>query len=299
MATITYDPDVGVYAYPNTAGVIPINTVLYDFDLGALSANEQLSLHVISLGATGQLRADFSNTEGANWRAGYCEQLDTLSPSSVTTITTSGNLWAIPKLARFCRIIMAVATTSGNTQLSVTTVSDSVRRLQNVGSGFLGIGGQGAHDAAITGSPVRVAGRAVTTNYTPVATGDIADFITTVHGAQIVKPYSIPEADWQYAAASGGIINTTDVVAKAAGAAGIRNYVTGLHLKNASAVSTEFVIKDGATVIWRDFLNANNVHSVSVAFPTPLKGTAATALNIACVTTGAAVFANLQGYQAP
>lgn len=159
--------------------------------------------------------------------------------------------------------------------------------------------GQTAHDSPISGSPFRVAGRAVTSNYTAVSSGDVADLITTTVGAQIAKPYSIPELDWAYAAAAGGITNTTDVIARAAGAAGIRNYVTGISLSNANATATEFVIKDGAsTVLWRCQLPANtpNFH---VAFPSPLKGTAATALNIACVTTGAQVYANLQGFQAP
>jgi hypothetical protein len=103
----------------------------------------------------------------------------------------------------------------------------------------------------------------------------------------------------QYAAAAGGIVNTTDVVLTAAGAAGIRNYITHLDLINRAAVETEFVIKDGAsTVIWRTSLPASMTIAAEFNFPTPLKGTAATALNAACVTTGAAVRCNAQGYKA-
>jgi len=158
--------------------------------------------------------------------------------------------------------------------------------------------GQAAHDAGIAGNPVRIGGRALTANYTAVATGDTADFATTLNGAQITKPFSIPDADWQYAAAAGGIVNTTDVVARSAGAAGIRNYVTGIQVRNTNAVATEFVIKEGATVIWRTQLPASMTASQDVVFATPLRGAAATAINVACITTGAAVYANLQGYQA-
>jgi len=79
----------------------------------------------------------------------------------------------------------------------------------------------------------------------------------TLIGALGNKPFSIPEADWQYAGAAGGITGTTDVVLRAATAAGIRNYVTSIDLRNAHAtVATEVVIKDGATVIWRQLLPA-------------------------------------------
>ena len=38
---------------------------------------------------------------------------------------------------------------------------------------------------------------------------------------------------------------------------------------------------------------------VDITFPTPLRGTAATAVNFACLTTGAQVYVNAQGYAAP
>lgn len=161
-----------------------------------------------------------------------------------------------------------------------------------------GVVGPAAHDAVISGAPVRMGGRAVTANYSAVATGDVADLITTLVGALITKPYSIPDLDWQYAPA-GAITNTSDVAAKTAAGAGIRNYVTNLTVQNTNATATEFVIKDGASVIFRVWLPANMATPVPIPFPTPLKGTANTVTNIACITTGASVYANLQGYAAP
>lgn len=115
---------------------------------------------------------------------------------------------------------------------------------------------------------------------------------------QVVKPFQVATADWGYAAAAGGIINTADVVAKAA-VAPYRNYITGIQVRNANAVATEFVIKDGATVIWRTQLPANMAYSVDHSFLTPLRGTPGTAVNVACLTTASQVYANLQGYTAP
>ena len=71
-------------------------------------------------------------------------------------------------------------------------------------------------------------------------------------------------------------------------------------MRNAHAtVATEVVIKDGATVIWRQPLAAAMPAPVEIIFPTPLRGTAATAVNFACLTTGAQVYVNAQGYAAP
>jgi hypothetical protein len=161
--------------------------------------------------------------------------------------------------------------------------------------------GPAAHDAVVSGNPNRIAARAVTANYAAVATGDVADAICTVVGAIITTPFSIPDANWSYAGIAGGITTTADVALRVAGAAGIRNYVTGINMRNAHAtVATEVVIKDGAsTVLWRGFLPAAMAASQEVQFISPLRGTAATAMNFACITAGAQVYVNAQGFAAP
>lgn len=160
------------------------------------------------------------------------------------------------------------------------------------------LNGQSAHDAVIAGNPVRMAGRALTAAYTTVATGDTADLMTTLQGVLTVRQYTIPELEWSYASAAGGVINTTDVVLGAAAGAGLRRYICSMGLSNNSATATEVVLKDGATVIWRGHLPANapNLH---IDFATPLKTSANAALNFACITTAAAVYVNAQGYTAP
>jgi hypothetical protein len=188
-------------------------------------------------------------------------------------------------------------------QATVTKPSTAVAATQSAlavalhPSSFLN--GQSAHDAVIAGNPVRLAGRALSAAYTTVATGDTADLMTTLQGVLTVRPYTIPELEWSYAAASGGVVNTTDVVLAAAAGAGLRRYITSITLSNNSATATEVVLKDGASsVIWRGQLPAN-APNISVAFRNPLKTTANTALNFACITTAAAVYVNAQGYTAP
>jgi len=157
-----------------------------------------------------------------------------------------------------------------------------------------------AHDGARgSTAPVIVAARAVTAAYASVASGDVADLITTVQGVQVVRPWQIPELEWSSAAAAGGITNTTDVVLGAAAGAGLRRFVTALQLKNAGTVATEVVLKDGSTVIWRGHLGASMTFSESHQFADPLRTTANTALNLACITTGAQVYVNAQGFIAP
>ena len=157
-----------------------------------------------------------------------------------------------------------------------------------------------ASGSPATGSnPLFIGGEVRTANRAAEVTGDILPFQLSSIGSLLVNPYSLPEATWSYVAPAGGIVNNVAVAARASAGAGIRNYVTGLQLSNANAVATEFVILDNATPLWRGFLPANNATTYSFEFITPLRGTAATALNIQCLTTGAQVYANLQGYAAP
>jgi hypothetical protein len=148
-------------------------------------------------------------------------------------------------------------------------------------------------------NPVVVAGVGATANPTVVVTGRGVEFLTTLVGAQIVKPFSIPELDWSFVGPIAGLTTAADTAAKAAAGASVRNYVTALQVQNTSATASEFQIKDGAaTVLWRCLLPANSSF-LDITFPSPLKGTANTALNIQAVTAGSVVVANLQGYAAP
>lgn len=163
------------------------------------------------------------------------------------------------------------------------------------------IQGTGAHDGTTVQNPVIIGAKAV--NVMPAAvsaTNDTTQLYASMGGALIVKPFSIPEADWSFACATGGIIVNTDVVVKAAAAAGVRNYVTGITVQNVHAsVATEWVVKDGSTVIFRGFAPANMNNVIEIEFNTPIRGNAATAVNFQCITAGAQVYANIQGYVAP
>lgn len=156
-------------------------------------------------------------------------------------------------------------------------------------------GGTAAEDAATTANPHIIGGvvRTATAPTTLIA-GDAAR-LTMSSAAQVInKPFSVSETDWQY---TGVLTTTTPQAMRAAGAAGIRNYITGIQFQNTNATATTVLIQDGATTIAQFNAVANMATVADMEFPTPLKGTAATAMNVTCGTAGASVFMNAQGYQ--
>jgi hypothetical protein len=189
--------------------------------------------------------------------------------------------------------------TAGRGQTAVGQAIAVALVQSGTGTSSISVQGTAAHDAVVAGSPIRVAGRGLSAAYTTVASGDTTDLVTTLQGILISRPWQIPELEWSYTAAAGGIVNTTDVVLAAAAGAGLRRYLTSLQIKGTNGVATEIVVKDGATIIWRGHVSANMLDMNVITFSNPLRTTANAALSIACITTGAAVYVNAQGYTAP
>jgi len=156
--------------------------------------------------------------------------------------------------------------------VGTAAVSISGTPAVTVSSGAISAAGPAAHDAVISGNPVRVAGRA---NYTPVASGDVADVSVTTVGALIQKPYCIPEQEW---GASLALTTTTATQIQAAAAAGLKRHMTSLWAINTGAAVVDLIILDGAT--------------------TGIVLTAATALN-ANLSAAGTVRLNAHGYTAP
>lgn len=158
--------------------------------------------------------------------------------------------------------------------------------------------GDVAHDSPVGGNPLLQGLEGRSTAPTAVGSGDVVRALATLLGKQVVYPYAIPAETWQYAGPTGGITDTADDAIQAAGGAGVRHYVTSLTVVNSHAtVSTEVVVKDGSTVIHRGYAAAAG-GGYALTFPTPLRGTAATALNVACITTGSATVVSASGFSA-
>ena len=162
-------------------------------------------------------------------------------------------------------------------------------------AGTVAVGGNIAHSSPRTANPVTAGGQVTTTLDTTLVQGDVSYLMQTSAGQLIQKPFGSSENDWTFTTSL--TTTTTATAAKAAGAASIRNYVTGVQYQNASATATTVLIQDGATTIWQSQAPASMTTPANVTFQTPLKGTAATALNYNFGTAGATILINVQGYQ--
>lgn len=162
----------------------------------------------------------------------------------------------------------------------------------------LTVNAQSAHDAAVAGNPVRIAGRAESTELTAVADGDTCDLMTDLNGKLVVAPYAVPER--LVSGVTAAIATATNTSVIAAGGAGVRNYVTAVLVTNSHASQGVLVtITDGAggTALYRGYA-APGGGGFAADLPAPLRGTANTAI---FVTTDAAgsVYVSAAGYRAP
>ena len=133
------------------------------------------------------------------------------------------------------------------------------------------------------------------TKFNAITTGEEAD--QTADGAA-----------WAYSAPAGGMTTVAALPVKAAtsvtrqGAViGLRAYCTGIQISSDSlTASTEVVVLDGVTVIWRAFLRTgvgSNVSYDAVFQSGALRSSPGAALNVQLLTApGAAVYVNAQGY---
>lgn len=164
--------------------------------------------------------------------------------------------------------------------------------------------GSAVRSSTTVGNPLYVA-TGYSANPSAIQTGRNVDLQATLIGALITKPFAIPEADWTFVGAVGGIVNTTTATTiKAAPGAGIRNYLTSLQIATDTlGAATELAIRDGAAgpVLWRGKLQTTALPQMTIDFPTPLKGAVNNLLEIVTLTASVTggVYVNAQGYAAP
>jgi len=181
----------------------------------------------------------------------------------------------------------------------------TLQAVQMVGSPGVIAMGTNAENLSVTGNPVSIALEGRTSSKNSVGNASVVRPIGTPDGRQVVRPNSIPENEWSYAAALGGISNTTSAVTiKAAAGASVRNYITSIQIMSEALTNaTELAIRDGAagTVLWRTKIGTGGLPLVNVKFDDPLKGTANTLLEVVTLTASGtgAVYFNAQGYIGP
>lgn len=153
-------------------------------------------------------------------------------------------------------------------------------------------------------NPVVFGLEARTSSKTSLGNGTVGRVVGTVDGRLVFRPHAIPENEWVYAAASGGITSSTaEVTVKSAAGTNIRNYMTSCQISaDALASATEIVIKDDAAgnVLWRMKIQTSGLPVTTIRFDDPLKSAANKPFVIQLTTSNAgAVYFNAQGYIGP
>lgn len=155
-------------------------------------------------------------------------------------------------------------------------------------------GGGIAHDSADSGNPIKVGAKAKSTlsGVTLVAADDRADNYCDLDGALLTRA-DAALGDLVSGNASNTDGTSTQVIA--AGAAGIKHYITDVTITNTSSSNIYVELKDNTTVKWTFPVPANG--GVTHHFRSPLAGTAATAWNFDPSAAASTVYCSASGFK--
>ncbi len=273
------------------SGTLTSAAVLFTQDMAGY---ESISVQVTSAGTTCTITYETSD-DNTNWVSCSGILSAAISSSAAAFNSTTAVLNRFPKNGRYFRARVATYTSGtvtvvGNCHKSPVALSTSV---QLAGSSTV-VGGNAQGGSLASAIQTNIA--AYSANPAAVSNATCARPIGTIIGAQIVRPYSIPEADWQN---QQSLTDGTSKQVVAAGAAGVKNYCTAIQVSGITATTAVTLsILSGASVIWTGNIPAG-ASQQNITFPTPLQTAAATALNaqLSGSPTGAVAF-NAQGYAA-
>ena len=261
---------------------------------------ESITVQVTSAGSSCTITYETSE-DGVNWQSTSGLSVSNTGATANTVTSATAIILQFPRKASIFRA--RVSTYGSGTVSVVGTLSKAPVAqlgLLAISGGLSPEGGGGGTNPIVVGLECR------TSSKTSVSNASMIRPIATTDGRQVVRLNSIPENEWVYAAASGGITNTTTAATLvAAQAAGVRNYLTSLQISSdALGAATEIAIRDGAggTVLWRGKIGMAGITGVStIQFSDPLKSTAATLLEVVTLTASVTggVYVNAQGYIAP
>jgi hypothetical protein len=161
-------------------------------------------------------------------------------------------------------------------------------------AGMLAVGGNIAEDTAATSNPL-ISGGVVRTALpaSTVVAGDAIRATYSQSGQMITKQNAPGDLDFYV---STTVTTNSQTAIRAAQASPIRQNVTSVTFQNTNATATTLTIQDGSTTLVTFSVPASMTLPVQLIFPTPLRGTAATALNYTAGTTGASVLLTVTGF---
>lgn len=187
--------------------------------------------------------------------------------------------------------VTAFATTVGSPDvLAVVTPTSGLPVRLADSSGYLDV----AHDAADSGSPIKIGAKATTalSGLTLVSDGDRTNVFAGIDGVLITRPHCNLEG-----IVTGNASNTdgTSTQCIAAQSAGIKTYLTSVILTNTSSSNIYVEIKDGSTTKLTIPVPANGGAIFNP--PVPIPGTAATAWNFDPSAATTTVYCSMVGFK--
>lgn len=239
---------------------------------------------------------------GRLWTASNIDKINNVTPLMGNGVTGTGSLrvtLASDMTAISTAGYMSVKfdqTTPGTTN-AVSLAQIGATTVVNGGlAGTLGVGGATATNVAITDNPLNLGAQAVSSENSAATTARKVQLVADLVGKLIVLPYANPE-NFLYGATA-AIVDTTGTAILASAGGSLRNYVTSIAVFNSHAtVSSVVEIRDGTTtVMFRGYALAAG-GGFTISFPTPLRGTAATAVNAYVITTGSNIYVSATGYK--
>lgn len=209
------------------------------------------------------------------------------------TLPTNGT--GIVGLAAGTNAIGKLAANSGVTIGAVeVAAAQTLATVTTVGTVTTLTGGGIAHDSADSGNPIKVGAKAIAalSGTTLVAAADRTDNQSDLDGALIVRN-NFALGDLVNGNASNTDGTSTQVLA--AGAAGVKHYITDVTITNTSASNIYVELKDNTTVKWTFPVPATG--GVTHHFASPLAGTAATAWNFDPSAAATTVYCSVSGFK--
>lgn len=279
------------------SGTVSVTGVATETTLDAIkTASELIDDMIATIAAAVPTKAAFvAGTDGTNARALKTDasgelQIDVLSsalPSGASTLAEQQT--QTTALSAIQTAVEVIDNAISGTEMQVDVVGALPAGTNNIGDvdvlSLPGITGAAAHDAAVSGNPVRVAGRAMLANGTSVAEDDTADIATDNQGRVLTTPH-VPRDLTVHGNAT--LTSTTQTTLISAGAAGVFHDVVKLVFTNSSSTATRVAVKDATSGTTRiEVALAANGGAVIDFGSVPL--TQATAANNWTVTLSGAV----------
>lgn len=140
-------------------------------------------------------------------------------------------------------------------------------------SGGLSVGGHVAHDAADVGNPVKIGGKARTTNPTAVADADRVDATYDDIGRAVIVPHAVRDLVGHQTTTIASSTSETTIVTAAG--SGVFADLVNLTITNATATACTATLKDATSGTTRAIYALAASGGVAIAFQVPLPQTTA------------------------